>query len=171
MLQALVDEYDIGQQVKATAAAGATLVRLLDEHGYTLDIHAVRPAPIRAAERAAIARTLAARSPSYPHGRLWQIWTGAAWQHLTGAHPATAAYGEDDVAAALVVGQRYRLRYRSATQRLDRSAVMVYLGADGDQLLFNARPAAGTQHMPWAWLRAVKPVPADTPAYLNKVEH
>jgi len=25
--------------------------------------------------------------------------------------------------------------------------------------------------MPRAWLRAVEPVPADTPAYLNKVEH
>jgi len=165
VLQALVDEYDVGQRAKDAAAAGATLVRLLNDHGYTLDIHTVRPAPTRAADRAAIAR-----SASYPTGRLWQIWTGTVWQHLTDAHPATAA-AEDNLAAALAVGQWYRLRYRSTTQRLDRSAVMVYLGTDGDQLLFDARPAAGTQHIPQAWLQAVEPVPADTPPYLNKVEH
>ncbi len=74
------------------------------------------------------------------------------------------------MAATLVVGQRYRLRYRSTTQRLDGSAVMVYLGVDGHQLLFDARPAAGTQRMPRTWLRALDPVPAHTPAHLNKVE-
>jgi len=72
VLDALVTEFDLGQQVKAAAAAGATLVRLLDANGHTLDIQAVRPAPTTPAERAAIAR-LAARPPSYPQGRLWQI--------------------------------------------------------------------------------------------------
>jgi hypothetical protein len=146
-------------------------VRLLDERGFILDIQAARPAPTRASDRTAIARQLTAQSP-YPSGRLWQIWAGTAWQHLTDAHPETPASDPADdnaIAASLVRGQRYRLRYRSETQRRDRTAVMVYLGADGDQLLFDARPAAGTQRMPRAWLRAVEPVPADTPAHINKI--
>jgi len=76
---------------------------------------------------------------------------------------------QDDYAVPpMTRGHRYRVRYRSATQRRDRTAVMVYLGADGDCLLFDARPAAGTQHMPHAWVRAIEPVPADTPAHLNR---
>ena len=69
----------------------------------------------------------------------------------------------------LVVGQRYLLRYRSATQRRDRAAVMVYLGDDGDRLLFDARPAAGTQSMPVGWIQAAEPVADDTPAYINRI--
>lgn len=75
----------------------------------------------------------------------------------------------DDVAQPMIVGRRYRLRYRSGTQRRDRTAVMVYLGADGEALLFDARPVAGTQRMPRAWIREVQRVPADTPPHLGKV--
>ncbi len=176
VLDALIDDFDLGRQVADAAVAGATLVRLLDERGFTLDIQAVRPAPTRAGDRTAIARQLTAQSP-YPSGRLWQIWAGTAWQYLTDAHPGTPASStpapdpadDNAIAASLVRGQRYRLRYRSETQRRDRSAVMVYLGADGDQLLFDARPAAGTQRMPRTWLRAVEQVPVDTPAHINKI--
>jgi hypothetical protein len=66
-------------------------------------------------------------------------------------------------------GHRYLLRYRSASARRDRSAVMVYLGADGDALLFDARPAAGTQSMPCRWIARVEEVPADTPAHINRI--
>jgi hypothetical protein len=69
----------------------------------------------------------------------------------------------------LVIGQRYRLVYRSQTQRLPREAVMTYLGRDGDTLSFDARPVAGTQHMPAAWLRTAEPVPRATKAVLNRV--
>jgi hypothetical protein len=69
----------------------------------------------------------------------------------------------------MVVGHRYLVRYRSATHRLDRTAVMVYLGVDADMLQFSARPVAGTQQLPRSWIRAVEPVPADTPAHINKV--
>jgi hypothetical protein len=66
--------------------------------------------------------------------------------------------------APLEPGRRYLLRYRGETQRRDRTAVMVYLGEDGDRLLFDARPAAGTQRLPRTWVHSVEPVPADTPA-------
>jgi len=70
---------------------------------------------------------------------------------------------------SLTTGRRYQVRYRSETQRRDRTAVLVYLGADGDALLFDARPAAGTQRMPRGWVRQIEPVSADTPAHINRV--
>jgi hypothetical protein len=66
-------------------------------------------------------------------------------------------------------GQRCLLLYRSETQRRDRTAVMVYLGEDGDRLLFDARPMAGTQRIPRVWIRDVEPVAADTPAHINRI--
>lgn len=45
---------------------------------------------------------------------------------------------------------------------------MVYLGEEGDTLLFSARPVAGTQRLPRSWIRAVELVPADTPARIDK---
>jgi hypothetical protein len=71
---------------------------------------------------------------------------------------------------AMTQGQRYLVRYRSGSQRNDRTAVMVYLGDDAGTALFDARPAAGTQRMPRVWIRTIEPVPADTPAHINKVQ-
>jgi hypothetical protein len=71
--------------------------------------------------------------------------------------------------AAMTEGHRYLVRYRNGSQRNDRTAVMIYLGDDADTALFDARPAAGTQRMPRAWIRTIEPVPADTPAHINKV--
>ena len=62
---------------------------------------------------------------------------------------------DDDNAPPMRPGQRYQVRYRSGSQRRDRTAVMVYLGEDGDSLLFDARPAAGTQRMPRPFSRKV----------------
>ena len=76
---------------------------------------------------------------------------------------------DDTAAPPMVLGLRHRLRYRSETQRRDRTAVMVYLGEDGDALLFDARPAAGTQRMPRGWVRAAEPVTANTPAHINRI--
>ncbi len=76
---------------------------------------------------------------------------------------------EDNTAVPMTQGHRYRVRYRSGSQRRDRTAVMVYLGTNGGWLLFDARPAAGTQRMPNTWIRAVEPVPADTPAQINRL--
>jgi hypothetical protein len=71
---------------------------------------------------------------------------------------------------AMTQGHRYLVRYRSGTQRNDRTAVMVYLGDDAGTAVFDARPAAGTQRMPRAWIRAIEPVPADTAAHINQVQ-
>jgi hypothetical protein len=69
---------------------------------------------------------------------------------------------------SIVVGGRYLVRYRGATQRLERTAVIVYLGEEGDTLLFSARPVAGTQRLPRSWIRAVEPVPAHTPTHIDR---
>jgi len=81
----------------------------------------------------------------------------------------TDSMDDDNAAPPMRPGQRYQVRYRSGSQRRDRTAVMVYLGEDGDGLLVDARPAAGTQRMPRRWLRAVEPVPADTAAHINRI--
>lgn len=74
-----------------------------------------------------------------------------------------------DLTAGLVEGVKYRIEYRSETQIKPRQAVMVYLGRDGSDLLFSARPVAGTQHLPVVWLRAVEQVDPATEAYVNRV--
>lgn len=70
----------------------------------------------------------------------------------------------------LEIGTRYRLRYRSETQRRDRTAVMDYIGTNhnGDHQ-FSARPVAGTQTMPAAWLLEAVAVAKATPVHLNRV--
>jgi hypothetical protein len=75
----------------------------------------------------------------------------------------------DNGAAQLAPGYRHRVRYRSDSQRRDRTAVMVYLSVDADAVVFDARPAAGTQRMPRTWIKAIEPVPADTPAHINRI--
>jgi len=75
----------------------------------------------------------------------------------------------ENPATPLRPGQRYRVWYRGESQHLDRIAVMVFLGEDGDTLLFDARPVAGTQHLPRTWLRGSEPVPTETPACINRI--
>jgi hypothetical protein len=76
---------------------------------------------------------------------------------------------ETSPTAALRQGHRYLVRYRSGSQRNDRTAAMVYLRDDAQTALFDARPAAGTQRLPHASILTSEPVPADTPAHINKV--
>jgi len=88
VLDALVDEFDLNQVVTAARASGATLVRLLDEHGHQLDWLAVRPAPTSGAQRAALAGRLVAQHP-HPRAAQWVIWSGTAWRHLTQVDPGS----------------------------------------------------------------------------------
>ncbi len=90
LLDALADEFQLGRQVADATAAGATLVRLLDEHGFTVEMHGVRRAPRSGPDRAALIAELAARPP-HPLGHAWHIWTGTAWRHLAQARPAGRA--------------------------------------------------------------------------------
>lgn len=66
----------------------------------------------------------------------------------------------------LMVGQRYRIIYRSDAHRVDRVAVMDYMGSmrvnwglrgsPDDTLVFSARPIAGTQNMPMEWIKSIE---------------
>lgn len=85
VLNALVDEYDLTRQVAGALAAHATLVRLIDAEGNTLQTHLVQPVPITQAQWDAVADQVQALPRLLPEGRLWQLWTGSAWCHLTDA--------------------------------------------------------------------------------------
>ncbi len=81
-LEALVDEFDLDQIVHHAAADGATVVRLLDEHGYQLDLLIARPAPRSAAQRTGLAGRLLAEH-RHAAGVEWVIWSGRCWRYLT----------------------------------------------------------------------------------------
>ena len=49
-------------------------------------------------------------------------------------------------------GTRYYITYRYSNQRRDRAAIMDYLGEEGTDYLFSARPVGGTQRVPKAAL-------------------
>lgn len=71
---------------------------------------------------------------------------------------------------SLEEGQRYRIVYMSGTQRFARVAVMDYLSfnAAHDELVFSARPAAGTQDMPRSWIKQFEKVPKTTENFIGK---
>jgi hypothetical protein len=74
-----------------------------------------------------------------------------------------------EVQDPLIAGGRYHLRYRAPNQRRSRTAVMDFVAVEGANLVFNARPVAGTQSIPAAWVQSVKAVPTDTPAHIGRV--
>jgi hypothetical protein len=59
----------------------------------------------------------------------------------------------------LTVGQKYRIHHRSQSQKYTRVSVMVFLGTteSDKQILFDARPVAGTQTMPREWVQGIWP--------------
>jgi len=81
VLDALVDEFDLDHIVRHATADGATVVRLLDEHGYQLDMLTVRPAPTSWQQRDRLGRRLQAEH-AHPHGVQWVIWSGRTWRYL-----------------------------------------------------------------------------------------
>jgi hypothetical protein len=64
-----------------------------------------------------------------------------------------------------VVGKKYKIRYRSGLQRLDREAVMRYLGESS----WDARPAAGTQELYLQDIKDLIEVSDNTENYLNRI--
>lgn len=70
---------------------------------------------------------------------------------------------------ALIEGAKYRVTYRSETQKRDRQAVMRFLGVEGDKLTWSARPVAGTQEMPRSWFKSAERVLESTQPYIDKV--
>lgn len=71
---------------------------------------------------------------------------------------------------ALIEGKKYRVTHRSETQKKDRQSVMRFLGAEGSNLIWSARPVAGTQSMPRSWFRSADLVLESTDPYINRVE-
>lgn len=52
----------------------------------------------------------------------------------------------------LVPGTKYRILYQIPGQRVIRSAVLVFLEANGQESIFDGRPQMGTQRFRHAWL-------------------
>lgn len=69
----------------------------------------------------------------------------------------------------LIEGKKYRVTHRSETQKKDRQSVMRFLGAEGNDLIWSARPAAGTQTMQRIWFKSAEAVLESTNPYVNRV--
>lgn len=65
-------------------------------------------------------------------------------------------------------GDRVRVIHRAPEQGYDRMSVLTFLEDHGDGLTFSARPKAGTQIIPRAWIRRMERVSAETPISLNE---
>lgn len=70
--------------------------------------------------------------------------------------------------AAMSRGKKYKVVYKSDTQRFNREAVMVFLGEQGNDTSWSARPVAGTQTMPRHWIIGVAEVEASARVYINR---
>jgi hypothetical protein len=90
ILNALIDEYDTDQLIRAATAAGNTLLRLRDTDGNVLHLIEV-PGTQHSIEAVGIA--LGSHLAAHPdtNGAMWQIWTGDNWKTLNPV-PATAAH-------------------------------------------------------------------------------
>jgi hypothetical protein len=63
----------------------------------------------------------------------------------------------------------YFIRYRLGEQRIDRSAVMLFMGSTKTDYVFSARPVAGTQRLPKsALIGTPREVPMSSRVYINK---
>jgi hypothetical protein len=97
LLDALVDEHYLSAAVVQANADGATVVRLVDDAGYT---HALRPVrrPRGWPARQELARALAGESAPSGVTGCWQLWGGTGWTQLVsvGDHPEPAGSRTDD---------------------------------------------------------------------------
>jgi len=58
----------------------------------------------------------------------------------------------------LVNGKPYRITHQSPTQRYPRYSILRYLGQSIEDTFWDARPAAGTQTFPKAWIKEINPL-------------
>lgn len=83
----------------------------------------------------------------------------------------TSVAGEPDPGNdPFMEGKRYALLYQAPQHKLPRTAVMTFLDLDGDRLVFDARPAAGTQQMPAAWVQKVRLIRDEVPHHVNTIQ-
>lgn len=72
-------------------------------------------------------------------------------------------------------GMMYRIRTKSSRQKQPREHVVTFLAPNDGELLFNARPAAGTQSFAWGEIVSIEPVRDNSgdwdskDHYMNKV--
>jgi hypothetical protein len=89
VIDALIQEYDLGEYARRADADGYALVRLLDADGH---VRHVRMLTIQRRARLQALRELVHRT-GIPGGVTWELWTGRGWLHFTNA-PSTAATDE-----------------------------------------------------------------------------
>ena len=97
LLDALVDEHYLSAAVAQANADGATLVRLVDDAGYTRALRPVRR-PRGWPARQKLTRALASESARSGATGCWQLWGGTGWTHLVAVgdqpDPPAPASGE-----------------------------------------------------------------------------
>lgn len=72
-------------------------------------------------------------------------------------------------AKAFTVGTRYWILHQSDEQRYPRLSVMTFLDpGDAERGVWNARPAAGTQQLPWSWILDAEPAAKDEAHFVNR---
>lgn len=69
---------------------------------------------------------------------------------------------------AMTPGKKYKVVYKGERQHYNREAIMVFLGTEGNNTSWDARPFAGTQTMPSSWIVAVFQVDPCTKVYLDR---
>ncbi len=98
LLDALADEYYLSGAVVETRTHGATLIRLVDDAGYTRALRPMSPPPRGWQALQDLGRDLARESyPSAGAGE-WQIWAGTGWAHLVNV----GSHTDNEVTAAPV---------------------------------------------------------------------
>jgi hypothetical protein len=76
-----------------------------------------------------------------------------------------------DIPRDLVRGDRYRVVHRiEGVQRYDRVSVLQFLAYDdhANELIFNARPVAGTTALGYHSLKKITRVDPATPIFINR---
>lgn len=74
--------------------------------------------------------------------------------------------------AGLIAGKKYKVWYKAPEWKYKREAVMRYLDnalSDTEDLIWDARPAAGTQNMPKSWFIDATDIDPTTPCYIDKM--
>jgi hypothetical protein len=98
VVQALLNEHEIGGAITAAEALGQHVIRLYDDHGNTVATYTSEQIPAGFAAREAWAAQLTAtEGPNHPYLTVfrWQFWTGRHWADLALPIRTTGTDGRD----------------------------------------------------------------------------
>jgi hypothetical protein len=79
VLNALVEEFDLGREAARATRAGLTLIRLMSPQGWCLTIRTT--AAVNTTRLTDLAAHLI-NDPAATPGAVWQIWTSGGWRHV-----------------------------------------------------------------------------------------